>query len=207
MPNSIRVTICDSSPTLRCGLKHFLGNEPNISIAAEVSSHAQMLNAHLNTEMDIILADLDENDETSFECLHKFKLARPDVKVIIFSSCTSQRVIMKSLQIGVQGFHNKNASSLEIIKAIHTVNKGGTSLAPCVTTALVDHITTKNEAKHQLLSERERQVLGLVAKGKSNSDIAEKLFISVRTVKFHMGSILTKLNVKNRTEAAAMWPQ
>ena len=114
---------------------------------------------------------------------------------------------MQALEIGVQGFHDKSAQPDELLNAIQTVHRGGNSLASCVTTALVNHISTRQREHMANLSQREEEVLDLVAKGKSNSDIADELFISVRTVKFHISSIFAKLQVKNRTEAAALWTQ
>lgn len=205
MPNRIRIALCDNSPTLRLGLKSILGSDPQILTILEASSHEALLKNFADRPIDIVLADIHTDNPNSFNCLRKIKEIRPDIKIIIFSSCSNKEAVMTSLELGAQGFHDKNASAEEIVKAVHTVHRGGTSLAACVTTALVSHISTKNQQLRSGLSQREEQVLTLVAEGKSNLDIADRLFISVRTVKFHISSIFSKLNVKNRTEAASLW--
>ncbi len=205
MPRSIRVGICDASPALRFGLKHILDSDPSIVTVLETSSHQEMLTHHVDSDIDILVADIPTDNPDSFECLRKFKETRPDVRIILFSSCADKEVIMKSMEIGVQGIHDKQADPEELIKAVHTVHRGGNSLATCVTTALVNYIATKNREEASELSNREEEVLSLIAEGKSNSDIADQLYISVRTVKFHISSIFSKLNVKNRTQAAALW--
>jgi len=207
MSSGIRVAICDKSPTLRMGLRYILESDPSIQLVTETSTHVELLDNHTNSPLDIILADLQPDDFSCLDCLQKFKDKRPDVKIIIFSSCSDKEAIMKSLEIGVQGFHDKTALPADLINAIHTVHRGGNSLASCVTTALVNHISTRQREHMANLSQREEEVLELVAKGKSNSDIANQLYISVRTVKFHISSIFAKLQVKNRTEAAALWTQ
>lgn len=207
MPKCIHVALCDSSPTLRLGLKKILETNSDIRIMLETSSHQELLDNHIDSEIDIVLADIHLDDSANIVCLRRLKERRPSIGLIIFSYCANKELIMKSLELGAQGFHSKNASPQEIIDAVHTVHDGGNSLAPCVTNTLVGYISAKNQAQHTSLSQREEQVLDLIALGKSNSDIADKLYISIRTVKFHISSIFSKLNVKNRTEAASIWTQ
>ena len=205
MFNSIRVGICDSSPTLRYGLKFILGSDPAIKTVLEASTHQQILDHHITQDMDVLLADLEQQDSSGLECLTKFHESRPDIKIIIFTACSQKKLIMQAINLGIQGFQVKQADSIEILQAIHTVHNGGTSMAPCVTTALIDHMSPEQSVKRTVLSDREKEVLELIANGKTNGDIANKLYISVRTVKFHISSIFNKLKVKNRTQAAAMW--
>ena len=112
---------------------------------------------------------------------------------------------MDTLNLGIQGFQEKQAEPQKIMRAIHIVHNGGTSMAECVTTTLIDQMSKKPVQPQSRLSKRETQVLELIATGKTNDDIANRLYISVRTVKFHITSIFNKLRVKNRTQAAAMW--
>lgn len=205
MTNAIRLTLCDNSPALRLGLAQILSSEATINIVIQASSHEEVLRQHIDRDMDILIMDLDPNPQSGIEGLSRIRELRPDVKIIIFTACNDKSVIMKAVELGVQGFQLKQASASEIINAIHTVNKGGTSLAPCVTEALLEHMRGKQSESESVLSNREQEVLNLLAKGNSNNDIANKLFITTRTVKYHVSSIFTKLNVKNRTEAAAKW--
>jgi len=126
----------------------------------------------------------------------------PNTKTIIFTSGNDKNLIWNAAEMGVQGYLLKQAERDEIIDAIYVVHRGGTKLAPCVTTTLLEHLQFKQRQLQANLSKREQGVLDLITLGKTNNDIASALYISTRTVKFHVSSILTKLNVRNRTEAA-----
>lgn len=202
MPKAIQVAICDHCPTIRYGLLHILNSDPAINMVAEASTHEEMLSKLADTDLDILITDLEERGHTEFNYLRKFHGLRSDVKTIIFTSFTDKKVILEAIEMGVQGYQLKQADCEDIIKAIHIVHEGGTSLAPCVTTALLEELQNKYDQSQAQLSKREQQVLDLLATGKTNGDIANALFISVRTVKFHVSSILVKLHAKNRTEAA-----
>lgn len=205
MTNAIRLTMCDSSPAIRLGLQQILRADPNIMTVIEASSHGEFLSRYIDREMDILLIDLGQDKEAGIENLRQVRELRPDVKIVVFTTCTDKSMIMRAVELGVQGFQLKQAEASEILNTIQTVHKGGTSLAPCVTTALLEHMQSRQVQSESALSNREQEVLDLLAKGNSNSAIANKLFITTRTVKYHVSSIFTKLKVKNRTEAAAKW--
>lgn len=202
MSRTIQVAICDCCPTIRYGLQHILGTDPEIDTVAEAGSHEELLTRFVDADLDVVLVDVETGHQPAFQHLRKFRELRPDVKTIVFTGHTERQVILDAIDVGVQGFQLKQADCGDILKAIHVVHNGGTSLAPCVTETLMEELQHKHERAQARLSEREQEVLDLIALGKTNSDIAKALYISVRTVKFHVSSILTKLNVRNRTEAA-----
>ena len=206
MSKIIQVAICDYCSTIRYGLKQILNRNANISLVAEAASPKEILTKFTSLDLDIILIDPGENRQTEFNYLRKFRELKPNTKTIIYTSCSDKNQILEAIKIGVQGYLLKQAEIEEIINAIYAVDQGDTILAPCVTAILLEHMQHKQHQLQANLSNREQEVLDQIAQGKTNGDIANALFISIRTVKFHVSSILAKLNVKNRTEAA-LWGQ
>ena len=202
---SIRIAICDSCPTIRFGLKHIIDSAPDIDLVLQSSSHAELMDQSENLDIDVIMIDIEDDKQAGFEYLNSFRENFTDVKILIFTNCKDHVQIIEVLERGVEGFQCKlDAEASTIETAIRTVHKGGKDLAPCVTEALLMQMQSEQLMAQAQLSTREQQVLDLIAQGKTNNDIADSLYISTRTVKFHVSSILSKLNVKNRTEAA-LW--
>ena len=204
MSSTIRLSICDYCPTVRYGLRHIFSDSKHFEVVSEASTQSELLAAIDGIETDILLTDLKANAPGDIKFIREFRDLRPDVKIIIFSDCRDHRLVMATLEIGIQGFKSRNAEAEELIDTVRTVYDGKTSMSSCVTSTLLNHMQRNRTRTNSILSKREREVLKLIAAGKTNSDIANDLYISIRTVKFHVSSILTKLNVKNRTEAALL---
>jgi NarL family two-component system response regulator LiaR len=201
----IRVAICDLSATIRHGLQHMLSDASGIDVVMKVSSQAEVLSQSDDLDIDVIVIDIEDEIDAGVEYIIRFREKLPDAKILVFTGCKDNTRIVDAIELGVEGFQCKiDADVDEIISAIRTVHKGGRPLAPCVTEALLTHMQSKQDREQANLSLREKEVLDLIATGKTNNDIANYLYISVRTVKFHVSSIFGKLNVKNRTEAA-LW--
>jgi len=204
MSNAIRLTVCDCCPIVRYGLSVMLDPDPDIDIVGSMSSHAEMISNIDEINSDVLIVDLNLEDPSEIEYLREFIKRKPEIKIIIFTTCQDKNLIIKILDLGIHGFRSKGADAFEIRETIHAVHEGKSSMEHYVTNALMDKIKRNRSRSEFQLSKREHTVLNLIAKAMTNDEIADTLYISTRTVKFHASSIFSKLDVKNRTEAALL---
>ncbi len=204
--SQIRVLLVDDHPVVRMGVAAGLGGCADIEVVGEARDVTSMVEGLKGTEPDVVVLDLQLEGGEPVEGLTVLRREVPDARVIVYTAHDDAETIVQVVEMGVQGYLLKSAGLNDLVNAIRVVFAGGTLLQPCVATKLVESMRRGRSngaaaAPAANLSLRECEVLRLVAQGKSNRQIAAALFISERTVKYHVSSILGKLNAANRTEA------
>jgi DNA-binding NarL/FixJ family response regulator len=205
----IRLLLCDDHPVVRDGLAAILSTQPDFAIVGEASTGTEAVQRAIALNPDVILLDLEMPELDGVEALRQIKAARPEARVIMFTAFDTDERIVSAVQAGAQGYLLKGAPREELFKAIRIVNEGGSLLQPVVASKLLSHVRARKDGDQPVepLTEREKEVLKLLAQGKSNKEIAAALVISERTVKFHVSAIMGKLGAGNRTEAVSIAAQ
>ncbi|MBX2878197.1 MAG: response regulator transcription factor [Saprospiraceae bacterium] len=197
MIQPIQIFVVDDHPVVREGLIAVLETQAEFSIIGEASNGAEALPQLLEKAPDILFLDLAMPEMDGVQLIEALQSNGSSTKVIIFTIFDTDERIMSAIKAGAKGYLLKGASRKEIFDAVRIVHAGGSLLQPAVADKLFQHISQDITP----LTPRELEVLKALSKGSKNSEIATALFISERTVKFHVSAILSKLNAQNRTEA------
>lgn len=198
----IRVVIIDDHAMTRMGLSFMLKTFPDITLLGEAESGVDGVNLCVAQAPDVVLLDMRLPDQDGPKVAVALRSHLPTLKIIALSSFDDHDLIKRALQAGAISYVLKNVSALELAEAIRRAFQGKATLAPEAMQVLVEQIQRVSQPQIEL-TERERGVLQLMARGHSNGQIAEQLFISPATVKGHIRTILNKLDVDSRSEAIA----
>lgn len=199
----IKVLIADDHKIIRVGLRGILDKTDQIEIVGEAEDGSQVLEIIEKTATDVVLMDIDMGRSSGIETTRKMKESFPDVRVLALTMHEEQGHIIQMLEAGANGYLLKNTGVDELLSALHAVVRGDSYFSNTVSATLLKALTNLQEKSRQRhnkdipLSGREIEVLRLIAQESTNSEIAEKLFISIRTVDTHRRNILEKLQVKN----------
>ncbi|MBO3700590.1 response regulator transcription factor [Roseivirga sp. E12] len=199
MDTRISIFIVDDHPMIVDGLKGYFENSDDYEIKGSASNGLEALERLLSMEVDVILTDIQMPHMDGMELVKKIKLDRPEQKMIVLTMFNEAQYIKKMLQLGVVGYVLKNASKAELIQAINFVQEGGQYYSPEVTQVIMNKLRGNQPAMSMVteLTEREKEILYLILKQRSNQEIGEELFISTRTVEAHKRNLLEKTGSKN----------
>jgi two-component system invasion response regulator UvrY len=197
----IRTLIADDHPVVRTGLKRILAQSPDIEVSAEASSGRQALNMIGSMPLDVVLLDLTMPDGMGVEVLKTIKGKHPDLAVLVVSMHGEDRFGRQVLKAGASGYITKDHATEHLIPAIRRVVTGRKYISQALEEALTCDLDADDDRPlHEKLSDREHQVLGLIAEGKTVGEIAEELKISPKTVSTYRTRILEKLRLERNTE-------
>lgn len=198
----IRVLITDDHEMVRIGVSAYLSIQPDIEVVGEAEDGEKAVKLALELRPDIILMDLVMDGMDGIQATKEIIERWPDAKIIIVTSFLDDDKVYPALEAGATSYILKTSKASEIAEAIRKTFDGQTILEPEVTNKMMAKMRSKNESlPHEELTPREREVLLLMAEGKSNQEIADELFIALKTVKVHVSNILSKLDVEDRTQA------
>lgn len=201
---TIRIVLADDHPIVREGLASVLETQPDFEVVGQANDGAEAVDIVLAYKPDVVLLDLEMPHLDGVQALRAMRANDSNVKALVFTAFDTDERIIGAVQAGARGYLLKGAPRDELFGAIRIVAQGGSTLQPVVAAKLMERITSPNTAASEPLTEREQEVLMLMAQGLQNKEIATQLVIGERTVKFHVSAILAKLGAGNRTEAVHM---
>lgn len=202
----IRVLIADDHVIMRKGIRALMATVPDIEVVGEARDGVEALLQAQRLKPDVILMDLVMPEVDGIEAIRRIREARPETRILVLTSFSSDDKVFAALKAGAIGYHLKESDPAELERAIRQVYRGESALHPAIARKLLRELSSPGGLPPSAdpLTDREVQVLRLVARGYSNAQIAEKLVISEVTVRTHMSHILAKLHLASRTQAA-LW--
>jgi DNA-binding NarL/FixJ family response regulator len=200
---AIKILIADDHPVVREGLNAMLSREADFKVVGEAKDGIEAVNKVKELTPDVVLMDLRMPEMDGVEAMRQIRLTSPEVKFIILTTYSDDDYIFSGIEAGARAYLLKDAPREELFKAIRAVYRGESLIQPVVASKLLDRFSelSRRTPSGEELSERELEVLCLMAKGSANKEISAELNIAQSTVKTHITNIFQKLSVSDRTEA------
>lgn len=201
---TIRILIADDHAVVREGLRALITSEPGMEVVGEAEDGVEAITGARSLQPDVILLDLLMPRKNGIEAIQDIKKENPEARILVLTSFAEDDKVFPAIKAGALGYLLKDSSPQELLQAIRDTHAGESSLHPTIARRLIREINRPSDLPpaEEPLTEREVDVLKLVAQGLSNQEIAEKLIIGERTVRTHVSHILDKLHLANRTQAA-----
>jgi len=201
--DQVDVILADPHPVIRKGVEMFFSPEPDIQILGEAEDCQEAVNLAIQLQPNVVVMDLLMPKGCGLETIAEIRRCLPDVKIVVLTIITDERVVSAAIKAGADAYLLKDADGESLLHAFRTVQRGKAFLDLRLSRRQSRKLSRREDpCGSKLLTAREKEILQLVAKGLSNPDVAQALGISENTVKAHVSHILDKLNVSHRTEAA-----
>ncbi|KAB2443433.1 response regulator [Bacillus luti] len=198
----IKVLLVDDHEMVRMGVSAYLSTQPDIEVVGEAENGRKGSELALQLRPDIILMDLVMDEMDGVEATRAIIQEWPEAKIVVVTSFLDDEKLYPVIEAGATSYLLKTSRASDIADAVRATYDGETVLEPKVTGKMMSRMRQKKEQPlHDELTEREYEILLLIAEGKSNQEVADELFIALKTVKTHVSNILNKLNVSDRTQA------
>lgn len=202
----LRLLVVDDHEVVRQGLVSLLARGARFEVVAEASSVAEAIAQAARHEPDLVIMDLRLPDGSGIEACREIRAARPETRVVMLTSYPDEEAVLSAIVAGASGYLLKQIRGRDLVSALESIGRGESLLDPAVTEKVLERVRRlASGASDELadLTRQERRILLLVAEGKTNKEIAADVFLSDKTVKNYVSSILSKLNLHRRTQAAA----
>jgi DNA-binding NarL/FixJ family response regulator len=203
--NSIRVLLADDHKLIRAGLRLVVDQQPDLKVVGEADDGRQAVELTKSLKPDVVVMDIGMPNLNGIEAVRQIREIRPSAAVVMLSMHSDEGYVLRALGAGARAYLLKDSATTDLVQAIHAVVEGKSFFSPAVSQVLLQDYMRKlrrsgAEDSYDLLSPREREVLQLVAEGKSNKEVSNLLNISVYTVETHRAKIMQKLNLKGVPE-------
>ncbi len=201
----LRILLGDDHAVLRAGLKVLLNAEPDLEVVEEAADGIEVIEKAAKVQPDLVLLDLTMPRMNGLECMQALLTAQPELKILVLTMHDDEEYLKAVLKAGAKGYVLKKAADVELLSAIRTVSRGEMFIYPSMAAALLYQMVSPNKQnqegkKAKPLSEREREVLRLLALGHTNQEIADILCVSVKTVETYRARVMEKLDMRKRAE-------
>jgi DNA-binding NarL/FixJ family response regulator len=200
---TISLLVADDHPVVRDGLRGVFEGDPDFTVAGEAGDGAQAVDRAIALGVDVVLMDLRMPRMGGVEAIRLLRGRAPAIRVLVLTTFDSDADVLPAIEAGATGYLLKDAPRDELVRAVRAAHQGQAVLAPSVAQKLIGHVRAPAAASRDMLTERELEVLRLVAAGTTNREAAKRLFISEATVKTHLLHLYAKLGVRDRAAAVA----
>jgi DNA-binding NarL/FixJ family response regulator len=205
-PHKVRLLLCDDHALFRAGMKALLARQPTLEVVGEAADGQAALEEAERLRPDVVLMDIEMPRLSGIEATRRLTQATKEAKVLVLTMYLEDLLVARCLEAGARGYIVKDAPAAELAQAVETVARGGRYLSPGAVDRVIDHrgqVLERNRTRYDLLTNREREVLKLLADGLGTNEIASELAYSERTIKNVIHDVTTRLNLRNRSHAVA----